>query len=288
MIGTGGSGGGAAGANAITVACIGNPTITWLLDWELMVRAEAIESGEPFSASLDGTAVLEEEYLDSMQLAIPGGVRQVNLVDINAAVHVRSGATGADVTLTAEPTEYECNIGGTACDPTNDLPSLPGLVGNTDCQPESDLNPCGRFIVLPTSTDCTPGGVCAGLGKAGPASQCDLNAFCVTGGLRLPLEEALGQYTADSQGDVLFGWDDQSTGASIQEGGPNDGTWILPLPAYTDPVGPIGLRVTVGGIPVALECTMGVDSKGPLGVDSLDYLSSPTPSSALISFPIRQ
>jgi hypothetical protein len=262
------------------------------LDWELIVGVDSIESGEPFTATLDGIAVFDEFFLDRAQILIRDGVKEVNLVELNATVHVRSGATGDDVILKPEPIPYECFIGRSPCDPANDVlddpPDPPGLRGNTDCEPQSDVNPCGRFVSLPISTDCFPDGVCAGLGKAGPDSQCDLNAFCVTGALPLRLQEATGHYTAATdKTEVLFGWDDQSTGATRQEGGENDGTWILPPSIYEEPAGPIGFRLTVGGFPVALDCTMGVGSKGPLGCDSRDFLSCPTPDSELVSLPIQ-
>lgn len=141
---------------------------------------------------------------------------------------------------------------------------------------------------MPISSDCAPGGVCARRNKTGPQSQCDLNGFCITGDLQIPLKGDTGRYTAESDGSVLFGWaEGKSTGATIQDSEPNEGTWILPEAIYEEPDGPIGFRVSIGGFAMALECTMGVDSKGPLGVDSLNSLASPTPNSALPSFPIE-
>jgi hypothetical protein len=234
---------------------------TALLDWELTVRTLPIESGELFTATLDGVAVFNETFLDAAQDVVEGGVKEVNLVDLNATVHVRSGATGADVILTIEPIPYKCDEDRTECDPANDdVTGVPGRRSNTDCQPEETTNPCGRFVLVPSSTDCASGGVCADLRKTGPSSQCERNGFCLTGDLRIELERASGDYTADSQGEVLFGWADESTGATIEE-----------MPIFADPTGPIGLRVGIGPLLVALECTMGVD----------------TPDSALISFPIE-
>ena len=286
VAGTGGMAGtGGTSTLVTTVACTNSVTAeTSILEWQLTVRAGLIESGEPFTATLDGVVTPGvEEVLGGIQSAQPMDLTEMNLVDLNATVHVRSGASGADITLGPEPLPYQCGLDhSVSCDPANDLPSIPGGRRNTDCQPEGDFNPCGRFIPAPISDDCTPSGTCAQLGKTG---QCQLNGFC-TVDFQVPLGEALGQYTADSQGDVLFGWDDQSTGATIRESGPNQGTWILPPAFHDDPVGPIGGRFIVGGIRLHLECTMGVDSKGEYGVDSLDFLSSPTPDSLLISFPI--
>jgi len=295
--GTGGSGGvgGTDGspASVISVGCTNNFTSgTSILDWELAVSPEKIESGRPFFPTLDGIAVFSEGFLDLAQLFISGGVREVNLVDISATVHVRSGATGDDVVLVSKSIPYKCSVGKSACDPANDVlddpPKPRGLRGNTDCEPVGDANPCGRFVPLPTSSDCSPDGVCDDLDKTGTASQCSLNQFCIIGDLRFELERAPGEYTADSSGNVLFGWADESTGATVlQDGGRNDGTWVLPEAVFERPVGPVGLRVTVGTEVVALECAMGVDSQGSLGVNSEDMLSSPTPDSALISFPIQ-
>jgi hypothetical protein len=286
-MGPDGAGGAGLASKAIPVACGNNflPATTSILEWELTVTPGPIEGGKPFTVILDGVAVFDENFFDNAQALIGGGVREVNLVDINATVHVRSGADGSDVTLKNEPIRHECFVGRTICDPAHDLSGMDGLRGNTDCQPEGDLNPCGRFVLLPTSTDCGPGGVCDGLGKV--ASQCALNGFCITGGLRLPLEEERADYTADDQGDVLFGWDDESSGAIVQVGGPNHGTWILPAATLESPTGRVGLRAGIGDLLVALECTMGVDSKGPDGVNSFEFLSSPAPDSRLISLPIE-
>jgi hypothetical protein len=231
--------------------------------------------------------VFSESFFDGAQTTIRGGAEKSNLVDLHATVHVRSGATGADVTLELAPIEYQCAQRPplTPCNPDNDLPSVPGQQPNPDCQPQGPGNPCGRFVFIPISRDCEPGGECEGLGKT---AQCDLNGFCVTGGLSLPLQEATGQYTAAAQGKVLFGWDDENTGATEQEGGMNDGTWNLPPAVYEETTGPVGLRATVGNILLALECTMGVECLTNPNVDCVEALSSPTPDSELISFEIEQ
>jgi hypothetical protein len=123
------------------------------LSWELEVSPTRIQSGEPFTATLDGVVVVDETVLDLAQTAVPGGVTEVNLVDLNATVHVRSGAAGDDVTLTTEPIPYRCDEGRAACDPaSDDLSGVPGRRSNTDCQPEETTNPCGRFVPMPTSS----------------------------------------------------------------------------------------------------------------------------------------
>ena len=214
-----------------------------------------IPSGELFTATLGGVAVIDELILDIAQTVVQGGAAEGNLVDLNATVHVRSGATGDDVPLTIEPIPYECFFNRVECDPDNDdLSGVPGRRSNTDCQPEETTNPCGRFALVPTSTDCAPGGVCDGKNKTGPGSQCQLNDFCVTGDLRFPLETEPGQYIAGSEGNVLFGWADEP----VEE-----------APPFESPTGPIGLRIGVGPLLVAFACTL----------DAVD--------SALISFPIE-
>ena len=271
-----------------SVACSDCLSFSSILVWLLFVVPNTIQGGEPFRASLDGVAVFDESFLDEAQLRILGGVQRVNLVKLKATVHVRSGATGPPIVLTPDENiyDYECALSPTACDPDNDLEGDPGARPNTDCEPQSTANPCGRFILLPFATDCNPGGICEGLKKN--ESQCKVNGFCITGDLPVELGAETARYTADSDGNVLFGWaEGEVTGATVQDSGPNEGTWILPEAIYEEPTGPVSLRVTVGGFPVAFECTMGVDSRGPLGVGSRDFLSSPTPNSALVSFPIE-
>lgn len=283
------------GVPVTTVACARSfpPTTVEtasILDWQLTVVPDnEIRGGESFSADLSGVAVFPESFLDEAQRVFPRGVLRVNLVDLKATVHIRSGAAGEDVTLTADEEDYECAQSGTACDPEHDLEGVAGARANTDCEPQSASNPCGRFIFMPIDTDCDPGGVCDEKKKTGPGSQCDMNGFCITGDLKIDLRADNERYTAESDGDVLFGWSEgEDVGATIRDSGPNEGTWILPEAIYEEPTGPVGLRVTVGGVPIAFECTMGVDSRGPLGVDSLDLLSSRTPNSALVSFPIQE
>jgi len=261
------------------------------------VSPEPIEAGKPFAATLGGFAAFQESFLDEGQIFFSNGVEEIDLVELNATVHVRSGATGPDVTLTVDPDfyEYQCKRGRTACDPANNVVDPdnpfdgPGSHANTDCEPVNYLNPCGRFIRLPTSNDCEPGGVCADRGKTGPDSQCADNRFCITGDLRIPLKEATGQYTAASEGQVLFAWADESTGATVKKDEPNKGTWILPEPVFNEPAGPVGIRATVGGVAVAFECAMAVECSDPvLGVDcAAELLTSRTPDEALISFPIQ-
>lgn len=270
----------------ITLGCTDNlGSNTSILPFELTVAPQNPVSGQPFGADLSGVGLLSEALLDSIQWVIPGGAARVDLIGMKATVRIRSGANGEDVELGPEPMPYECAVGdGTACDPANDLPGVPGRRGNTDCVPTGPTNPCGRFVDIPISHDCAPGGVCTGLdGGAGTKlSQCRANGFCVMGGLQIPLAPSVGSYTAAVSGSVLFGWDASSTGATLNA----NGTWDLPPAVFDDPIGPNGIRANIGGLSVALECTMGVDSDGIYGV-GVPNESSPTPNALLISFPIQ-
>jgi hypothetical protein len=267
---------------AITLGCTNSlSSAVSILPFDLTVDPPAIVSTVGITAALDGVAQFSEAFLDAAQAALPGGVTKVNLIDLQSTVHLRAGGAGADVSLPSEPIAYTCAADGAACDPANDQASVPGSRPNTDCSPLGNFNACGRFVSVPTSTDCAAGGVCDGLGKLG--SQCATNGFCVTGGLPLPLEASTGTYSVDASGDMLFGWDDASTGATVDV----DGTWVLPAAVFTAPTGPNGLRVNAGGLSVAFECTMGVSSSDPLYGVGVSGKSSPTSDALLVSFPIQ-
>jgi hypothetical protein len=265
---------------AVTLGCTNSVSAAVaILPFDLTVDPPAIVSNVGITAALDGVAQFSEGFLDAAQTAIPGGVTRVNLIDLRATVRLRAGGAGPNVTLLTEPIAYACAQGG-ACNPANDLASVPGSRANTDCQPQGSFNPCGRFVDVSISADCAGGGVCAGLGKS---AQCTANGFCVTGGLPLPLQGANGTYSVDASGQMRFGWDDASTGATVGV----DGTWTLPAAIFTAPTGPNGLRVNAGGLSVALECTMGVDSNDPVYGVGVAGKSSPAPDALLVSFPIQ-
>lgn len=270
---------------AITLGCTSNltPDVS-IVPFELTVAPAQVTPGAPFVADLSGVGVVPEPLLDSVQWVIVGGTTRIDLVDFKATVHVRAGASGNDVTLTPEAIPYRCAIGDAVCDPANDLPSVPGRRGNDDCTPIGLTNPCGRFIDIPTSDECEPGGSCALLdaGSGTKLDQCETNGFCVTGEIRLPLEPQVQTYTAGNAGSVLFGWDDASTGAGTNA----DRTWALPPAVFDAPIASNGIRTSIDGLSVALECTMGVDSGGIYGVGAPER-SSATPNLLLISFPIQ-
>lgn len=270
---------------ALTLGCTNNiDSEVWLVPFELTVAPETVRSGQPFVVDLDGVATVPETLLDSLQWVIPGGAARIDLIDVRATTHLRMGATGGNVVLEAEPIPRRCAIGDAVCDPRNDLPGLPGRRANSDCVPVGSTNPCGRFVEIPTSDDCGAGGVCADLddGTGTKLQQCDINGFCVTSELRIPLAPGLANYVAATAGEVLFGWDDATTGATLGA----DGAWELPVAVFEEPIVSNGIRISVEGLSVALECTMGVDSDGIFGV-GVPGESSPTPDLLLIGFPIQ-
>lgn len=202
---------------------------------------------------IGGEAVFDKEFLDAAQAVLPGGVTEANLVDLKWTVQVRSGATMDDVTLGPTELPYTCERDRSAlCDPLNDLP---GAGGNSDCTPSGGFNACSRFVDLPISTDCAPGGLCRSAGAA-PTSQCEANGFCISDQLRIPLESQAVEVTPDAAGAyVTFGWHD-----TPNRGLNSDGTYILPTAVYPAPTGPVGFRSKVGPLTTALECMLGGDA----------------------------
>ncbi len=285
-------------SRVITVSCTNNLSGDLLIvPFVLTVDPGAILANQGFTADLGGLAEFPELFLDAAQLSISGGLTAVNLVDAAATVQVRQGASGADVTLTGGTSlPYECildDAGAGAqqvCDPANDLPSIPGLRGNTDCLPVVSQNPCGRVVEIPTSSDCSVGGVCDALGKGPGTLQCDSHGFCVTGSLPLPLDAAVGAYTADASGEVSFGWADNPPNPQAVGSPPvlPNGTWNMVSPIYSGVASELGIAVTAAGISVRLECIMAVDSGGPYGpTPPVPDRASPTPTNLLTTFNIQ-
>ena len=267
-------------SRALTLGCTSNISEEPLLvplQLDVDPPSCGIISNETGSYELGAVAEFPETLLDTLQAMVPGGVKKVELIDLAASVHVRSGATGEDRTLGVRTFGTTCQADGTTCSPANDQPNG----SNGSCVPLSPANNCARFIVLPTSADCSVGGLCDLVGKGPGTSQCADNGFCVTGGLPLPLQSATAEYTADAIGTVAFGFDDQSTGATVNP----DGTYELPLADPMAPLGPNSIRLRAG-TDIALECTMAVDSNGPNGVGVPGGVS-PTPNSELIQFNIQ-
>ena len=269
----------------LTVGCTNNVTADIsILPFTLNVDPGPIAGGASVPAEFGGTAVFSEVFLDAAQGAVPGGVTAAALINLAATVQIRTGGSlNNEVVLTNGPIPATCLIfPDQSCDPANDLASVPGSRGNTDCVPTGAFNPCQALVTIPTSTDCAPGGVCDGLGKTGAGSQCETNGFCVTGGLPLPLADQNASFTAAASGIVNFGFADQGTGATIN----GDGTYALPSAVFTAPPTPNEIKVNASGLSVALRCTMAVDAGGPDGVGVPDA-ASPTPTDLLITFDIQ-
>jgi hypothetical protein len=268
----------------LTLGCTQNVTTdVSLLPFTLEVVPDEVIAGSSIPTVFGGIAVFGEPFLDAAQGAVPGGVTQADLVNLAATVQIRTGGTmDAPITLTNPPLPATCLIGGTACNPANDGPSIPGTQPNTDCVPTGTFNPCQALVTIPTSTDCAPGGVCDILGKLG--SQCLVNGFCTTGPLPLPLASQAGSFTPAASGIVNFGFADQGTGATVL---PN-GTYSLPASVFTGPPQLNEIKVNASGLSVALVCTMAVDAGGPDGpTPPVPDQASPTPSSLLITFNIH-
>ena len=254
-----------------------------ILPFTLDVDPSAVIGGAIVPVDLGGIAEFSEVFLDAAQGAVPGGVTSADLVNLAATALIRTGGDlPANTTLTNAPIPATCLIFPDACDPANDLPSVPGSRGNSDCVPTGTFNPCQQIVTLPTSDDCAVGGACDQIGKGPGNAQCDVNGFCVLSGLPLPLLPQSTNFQADASGVVTFGWDDENTGATII----GDGTYDLPGAVFTAAQTPNEIKVNAGGLSVALRCTMAVDSGGPDGVGVPDQ-ASPTPSANLASFDIQ-
>jgi len=306
--------------NALALGCTNNVTADIsILPFVLNVDPEPILAGQLTAALFGGVANFSETFLDAAQGAVPGGVTQADLINLGATVQIRNGgALASDVTLTNPLLPTTCLIGGTACDPANNvLPSVPGILANTDCIPQGTFNPCQALVTIPTSSDCSVDGVCDQLGKK--ASQCDLNGFCVTGDLPLPLADQAANFTPSPLGgQVNFGFADQDTGNRVCVGGDDDGsacyfdadcetnpdntgtcpatdvpinadgTYALPAAVFTAPPALNEIKVNAAGLSVALVCTMAVDAGGPLGpTPPVPDQASPTPTSVLSIFNVQ-
>jgi hypothetical protein len=279
----------------IPVGCLLHPAVrenVAYFTWELTVKPTTIRSGEQFGPGFDGVAVFDTALLNLAQ-DILGGFSRVVFVDLKATVHVRGGveAGGDDVVLEASPIPKTCTYdedGNTG--PTDGL-EFPPCTTDDDCTGLGDApnpaNECLSYVKLETSTDCDEDGVCAGLGAVGPGSACDAVYFCVSEAVRIPLEAKSGFYRAKSPGSVLFGWADQ--GVALLDVGPNRGAYdseAIRRSFGEDMVS--GVDFLIRGVELALECVMGVNSRGPDGVPTIDPMLSPSPDGVLISCPIQE
>jgi len=272
--------------------------------WTLSVDvAEPVIGGGSFDAVFDGIGIFPEFFLDAAQGVVNGGVQEAILEGFAATVQIRSGATGPDVELGADlgalvpgPTRF-CNF------PANQICTADGECLGGVCNPPVNL------ATIPTSSDCSPGGVCDTLGKL--ASQCP-NGFCVTGDLVVELAaSAPTSYTADASGNVLFGWADQGVpGLSLcpaaapacQDAWMPDGCYDLPNKGYAASPAPVGIRVNVNNaLFVPIDCAMAepggicasgegclVDADCATGPCTITTdVACPTPDASLISCPIN-
>jgi hypothetical protein len=218
----------------------------FLVFWDLTVQFDSgcgYVSGGTGIWDFGAIVELPEHFLDALQDRLDDGVSEIELLDTRATVRVRSGGTGADQTL---------------------MPS--GIV-------------LPQIVALPTTEDC---GICASIddGSGAKTAQCANNGFCVTGAMPIRLD-GKGEYTSAESGEILFGFDDTSTGATINP----DGTYDLPDADAMAASGPSSLRFRAGDEDIAIECTMAVDSDGPYGIGFPGGFS-PTPSSQLVGFTI--
>ena len=265
----------------IKLGCTNNETaFVSDLTWDLTVDPGPIIGGEPFAARLSGVVATDAFVLGQSQTLVTGGYKRSILLDLQATVHVRGGvisdAVGDnDVLLTNQPIPRTCTYDGSGrtgldagpdfppCSQDNDNPDG----SNEDCTAlgggPDPMNGCHQFVTIPTSDECSPGGECESIGQTGTGSQCAARGFCVTGPLEVALTEVLTSYEAAPSGTVVFGWDDESTGAvEDSSGGPNQGTLILPLAVFGEP-GPNSISLLLGAdTEVALECTMGTSAGG--------------------------
>lgn len=299
----------------VRVACVVDPALDALspgtereplsLPWELTVRPGPIISGKQIAVTFDGRVHLPASNINDYQRLTPDGFRRFALTNLEARVTVRKGAEGDDVVLEVSPIPRTCSYdedGNKGPDAGPEFPSCSQESDNEDGSNDECTglggapdpgNPCLAFIQLQTD-DCTAGGECAKLGQAGRAgSPCDMHGFCVTHDLVIELEMYSAVYIADQSGSVLFGWADQ--GVDLLEEGPNRGAYALEAVrrGFEEPIVMSGLDVVVdtgqgGGQPVAFECVMGVFSRGPDGVPTIDPLVSPSPDGVLISCPIQE
>jgi hypothetical protein len=275
-----------AASTPITVGCSNNVTgDVSILTFTMDVGPMSGSVTQPFTAPLGGVGSFTESFLDAAQAVVPGGVKTAQLFDLAAQVAVRSGATGADVVLGADFSVLaeQCSLTGATCS---------GAPGQGTCTViPSVTNVCeGGYATIPVinGSPNSPGGctqaptgtpvpdcncsACSALDAVGcragdpdvpclKGDQCTLNGFCVNGDLPVALLPAVGNYTAGSSGStMLFGWYDGLA--------PPVAPALLSLPpaVFANPTPPIGLRVSAGGLFVALQCLQAEDSGGANGI----------------------
>jgi hypothetical protein len=287
-------------AGALTVGCRNNVTTDIsILPFDMTVDPAPMAASSAFTASLDGVAAFSEAFLDAAQAVVPGGVRTGQLIVSNggglaATVTATGAVTGGNVQLGPDPASLSsrCALTGVPCTGAPNLGSCTSIpVVNNNCTtgfvdiPILSGTPLSAGGCTPASPgvpppdcDCSP---CAALDTppdTTKAAECAANGFCVTGDLPLPLNATNGSYTAGATSGqpMYFDWV-QPYALDV------DGTIILPAAVFANNPAPVGVRVSAGGLFVALQCAGGVDSGGPDGVGVLDDVS-PTPNANKITF----
>jgi len=178
--------GGVPYSEVISVACLdgvfADPTV---FPFELSVAPSPIQADEPFTAQVSGTAVIDESWMDAVQTVTVGGSTDFWLEDIVATVQVRSGAVGPDIPL-------EVDLSAITPGPTRfcTLPQGQVCTSDSDCDVPPCLDPI-NVVEIPTTADQAS---CTALGKE---TQFNLNGFCVTGPVEIPLASQTASYTAE-------------------------------------------------------------------------------------------
>ncbi|MFZ1866507.1 MAG: hypothetical protein WAU39_19970, partial [Polyangiales bacterium] len=282
---------------AIDMCCNNNASPQQsIIPIRLDVDLGVVVPGGTFTAQFGGELIFPESFLDAQQV-VPTGMLQADLIAAQVTVLARGpGVTGAPVPLQPVFPPGTCLIGGSSCDVANDVGGIhlgsPGYAGNTDCVPIGIFNPCERLITVPTSTslatcqsldspecsaagsgfcsdgvtactsdgDCTSPDTCAL--ECTKTDQYNLNGYCVTGPLPIPLQVASGTFTAGSSGQqILFGWSDDPVATNSTLSG---GVVTIAAPAFSGPLYANELKVLAGGLAVAINCTMAVETGDPL------------------------
>jgi hypothetical protein len=238
---------------------------------QLDVGAISGAPGGSFNVDLGGLLTFPESFLDVAQTVVPGGVQQADLIQAQVTVLPRGpGATGSPVPIPPVFPAGTCLIGGTACNVANNVNGIsfgfPGFAGNTNCVPTGNFNPCQQLVTVPTSSSSA---TCASLDPAGctvgtdctKTDQLNLNGFCVTGALPIPLQTVSGSFTAGTSGQqMLFGWSDDPVATNTTVVG---GVVTVAAPSFSGPLYADELKVSAGGLAVGINCTMAVETGDP-------------------------
>lgn len=290
--GTGGTpGGGQFAAVSVTIdLCCNNSAAPQqsTLSVRLDVDPGTVVPGGEFTAELSGGLLtVPERLLDLAQRIVPGGVTELDLVQGQVTVLPRSGSgvSGAPTPISPIFPSGTCLFDDSSCNVENNVGGIPfgfpGYAGNTDCVPSGNFNPCRRLFTVPTANTAE---ACAGLDPAPcggtgeeecvKSDQFSVNDFCVSGPVEIPLATVQGNYTPGSVGEtMLFGWDDQNTSAVIVGSDVTIGS-----PFYSSPIGPNGMRFDLGGLSIALECVMAIET----GVSADGVTCGLTPDDRLV------